>query len=61
MEEKELFRIITRVPKWYAGFTSAQNAYNIRKRYEEGKLGFEALEKMFNHYGYQLKSSWEKK
>lgn len=57
----ELFKQITSEPKWYAGFTSPQNATNIKKRFVDKKLEFRTLEKMFNHFGYYLNASWEKK
>lgn len=57
----ELFNLITCEPKWYAGFTSAQNASNIKKRFNNKELSFEVLQKMFNHFGYYLNASWEKK
>ena len=61
MTAQELFNLITSEAKWYAGFTSPQNASNIKKRFSEKTLAFGTLERMFNHYGFQLKSSWEKK
>jgi len=57
----EVFNHITSEPKWYAGFTTAQNASNIKKRFLERQLSFETLESMFNHFGYYLNASWEKK
>ncbi|WP_094570766.1 hypothetical protein [Mucilaginibacter xinganensis] len=57
----EVFNLITSEPKWYAGFTSPQNASNIKKRFEAKTLKQKVLEKMFNYYGYQLNESWEKK
>ena len=57
----EVFNNITSEPKWYAGFTTPQNASNIKKRFNDKKLSFSVLESMFNHYGYYLNSSWEKK
>ena len=58
----EVFKEITSEPKWYVGFTSPQNASNIKKRFEEKKLEFSTLEKMFNHFGYfsNCKSPWIK-
>jgi hypothetical protein len=57
----EVFELITKEPKWYAGFTTPQNASNIKKRFDGKKLEFGTLEKMFNHYGYYLTSSWDKR
>lgn len=57
----EVFELITKEPKWYAGFTTPQNASNIKNRFNEKKLGFDILEKMFNHYGFYLTASWDKK
>jgi len=56
----EVFKEITSEPKWYAGFTTPQNASNIKKRFEEKKLEFGTLEKMFNHFGFYLSASWDK-
>lgn len=57
----EVFNLITSEPKWYAGFTTPQNASNIKRRFEAKELGFDVLEKMFNYYGYFLTASWDKK
>jgi hypothetical protein len=57
----EVFNTITTEPKWYAGFTTPQNASNIKSRFESQTLEFATLEKMFNHYGYYLTASWDKK
>jgi hypothetical protein len=59
----EVFEKITNEPKWYAGFTSPQNASNIKKRFVEHKLDFKTLTNMFNHFGYfsNCTSPWEKK
>lgn len=56
----EVFNLITSEPKWYAGFTTPQNATNIKKRFVDKTLGFDVLEKMFNYYGYYLTASWDK-
>lgn len=56
----EVFAAITEPPKWYAGFTSAQNAYNIKKRFKAKKLSFDVLKNMFEHYGYELQAEWRK-
>lgn len=56
----EVFNLITSEPKWYAGFTTPQNATNIKKRFVNKTLGFDVLEKMFNYYGYYLNASWDK-
>lgn len=62
MTAKEVFDEITNEPKWYAGFTTPQNASNIKSRFEAGVLEFSTLKKMFNHYGYFIanNSPWEK-
>lgn len=57
----EVFKDITSQPKWYAGFCSAQNATNIKARFEAKTLEFGTLEKMFNYYGFYLTASWDKK
>jgi len=58
----EVFNEITSKPKWYAGYVSAQNASNIKRRFRAGKLEFSTLVKMFNHFGYFLinESPWIK-
>ena len=61
MEAIELFKLITSQPKWYAGITTAQNAYNIKKKFHAKKLSFAILTKVFNHHGYYLEASWIKK
>lgn len=61
MTAVEVFKEITGEPKWYVNFTSPQNASNIKKRFEEGELSFKTLEEMFNHFGYYLDASWNKK
>lgn len=59
----EVFNEIVSEPKWYAGFTTPQNASNIKARFEAKTLDFSTLEKMFNHYGYfsNCTSPWEKR
>ena len=59
----EVFEKITNEPKWYAGFCTPQNATNIKRRFEAGKLEYSTLVKMFNHFGYVTNcvSPWEKK
>lgn len=61
MTAVEVFKEITCEPKWYGGFTTSQNAANIKKRFENQELSFATLEKMFNHFGYYLTASWDKK
>ena len=61
MTANEVFDLITKEPKWYAGFTTPQNASNIKRRFEDKELEFGTLEKMFNHFGYYLTASWDKK
>lgn len=58
----EVFNEIISKPKWYAGFVSAQNATNIKRRFKAGKLEYSTLCKMFNYYGYHLtnESPWQK-
>jgi|GEM_PF-6622726 len=56
----EVFNEITSKPKWYAGYTSAQNAYNIKQRFEAKKLGFDVLKNMFEFFGYELNAEWRK-
>jgi hypothetical protein len=60
MTANEVFNEITSKPKWYAGYTSAQNAYNIKKRFEAGKLEFETLSNLFWHFGYRFIGGWVK-
>lgn len=59
----EVFEEITSKEKWYAGFISAQNATNVKRRFKEGTLEYETLLRMFTHYGYELStnSPWKKK
>lgn len=57
----ELFEAITTQPKWYAGYTSAQHAHLLKKRFHAKTLEFGTLEKLFNHYGYHLNAKWEKR
>lgn len=57
----ELFTKITSEPKWYAGFTTPQHANLLKKRFHAKTLEFGTLEKMFNHFGYYLNASWEKR
>ena len=61
MTANEVFESITKDAKWYAGYTSPQNASNIKKRFQDKKLSFAILENMFNHYGYYLNAEWVKK
>lgn len=58
----EVFNEITCKPKWYAGYVSAQNATNIKRRFKNGKLDYSTLTKLFNHFGYVLinDSPWTK-
>ena len=60
MTAKEVFEIITKDAKWYAGYTTPQNASNIKKRFANGNLSFSTLENLFNHFGYYLNASWDK-
>lgn len=61
MTAKEVLEDITKDAKWYAGYTTPQNASNIKKRFSDGCLSFETLQNLFNHFGYYLNSSWIKK
>ena len=61
MTALEVFNKITETSKWYAGFTSPQNATNIKRQFEAKQLSFKRLSKMFNHFGYKLTASWDKK
>ena len=56
----ELFNHITSQPKWYAGYTSAQHAYLLKKRFKARTLEFATLERLFNHFGYYLDAEWVK-
>jgi len=61
MTAYEVFNEITSEPKWYSGYTTAQNASNIKRKFLNGRLSYETLVKMFNHYGYDLTpGSWSK-
>lgn len=60
MTATEVFELITNEPKWYVGYTTPQNASNIKKRFSSKELSFEILTEMFNHYGYFLTASWDK-
>ena len=59
----EVFEEITSKSKWYAGYVTAQNATNIKRRFKAGKLDYSTLVKMFNHFGYEIQnnSPWSKK
>lgn len=61
MTALELFKLITSEPKWYAGYVTPQHASMIKKRFYDKELSFRKLTHMFNHYGYFLESSWDKK
>jgi hypothetical protein len=60
MTAGEIFNKIVSEPKWYAGYTSAQHANLIKKRFNDQTLEFKTLTKLFNHFGYYLTSSWDK-
>ena len=57
----ELFKKITSEPKWYAGYCSAQNATNIKRRFEAKQLTFDKLQHLFNHFGFFLEAEWVEK
>lgn len=57
----ELFHKITSEPKWYAGYTTPQHANLLKKRFYAKTMEFATLEKLFNHFGYYLNASWEKR
>lgn len=56
----ELFSEITSKPKWYAGYTTAQHANLLKKRFEAKTMEFETMQKIFNHFGYYFIGEWEK-
>jgi hypothetical protein len=60
MTAQEVFKEITNKPKWYVGYTTPQNASNIKRRFDAKSLEFETLQNMFNHFGYYLNASWNK-
>ena len=60
MFDEEVFKEITSELKWYAGYTTPQNASNIKKRFNDGTLSFATMEKLFNHFGYFMSYSWRK-
>ena len=68
METKEIFNLITSIPKWYAGmasktgFHNAQSANRIKARFNNGTLPEKSVEKIFNHFGYvKNQVTWIKK
>mgnify|MGYP003475142212 FL=1 len=69
MTENEIAQIIFSTPKWYApikkdrgGFMNAQDANQLKRRFNKGTISHEIIEKIFNHHGYFIADkSWVKK
>jgi hypothetical protein len=62
MTAKEVFKEITSIPKWYAGYISAQYASNIKRQFVMGKLSDVTLNRLFDKFGYsQNEITWKKK
>ena len=62
METKEIFNQIISKHNWYAEIgLSAQYAYDLKKRFNAGKLGEKAMSEILIKLGWEKSVKWTKK
>ena len=63
MNRQEVFNKITSEKKWFTGYCTASYATEMKQKFRVGLLGEKAIERLFEHFGYTIKTEtqWEKK
>jgi len=63
MTEKQVFNKIISEKKWFENYCTASYASDIKSKFSVGLLGEKAIERLFKHFGYKIKTEtqWEKK
>jgi len=62
MTEKQVFNKIISEKKWFENYCTASYASEIKNKFRAGLLGEKAIERLFDHFGYKVKTEaqWEK-
>jgi len=63
MTEKQVFNNITSEKKWFEDYCTPSYATEMKQKFRAGLLGEKAIERLFEHFGYTIKTEaqWEKK
>ena len=63
MTKEQVFNNITNERKWFQYYCTASYATEMKQKFRVGLLGEKAIERLFEHFGYTIKTEtqWEKK